>query len=149
MKIEISEPLCYSAIGMKPNQEDALFPRKGSATKDTHVFLVCDGMGGHENGEVASTCVADTIGRETACLPLCTTGEMQGAFEDALAKAYQNLDELDTSESERKMGTTLTFLALCTDGVLVAHIGDSRVYQLRPGKGIIFQTRDTRWSVTS
>ncbi len=142
MNIRISKPQCYSAKGKKPNQEDSLFPLAGEATQDTRVFLVCDGMGGHENGEVASACVADTIGQLTSTIPPCTTGEMRNAFEDALAKAYHNLDALDNSESEKKMGTTLTFLALCTDGVLVAHIGDSRVYQLRPGKGIVFQTRD-------
>lgn len=142
MNIKISQPYCYSAIGKKPNQEDSLFPCKGKATQDTFVFLVCDGMGGHENGEVASACVADTIGQLTSGLPQCSTAEMREAFNKALAQAYHNLDALDNSESEKKMGTTLTFLALCTDGVLVAHIGDSRVYQLRPGKGVIFQTRD-------
>ena len=142
MDIRITNPQCYSAKGNKPNQEDSLFPRQGKATVDTRVFLLCDGMGGHEHGEVASACVVDTIGQMTSGLPRCTTEEMRKAFEEALVKTYQNLDELDKSESERKMGTTLTFLALCTDGVLVAHIGDSRVYQLRPGKGIVFQTRD-------
>ena len=40
------------------------------------------------------------------------------------------------------MGTTLTFLAICTDGILLAHIGDSRIYQFRQGKGVVYQTRD-------
>lgn len=142
MKIKISQPLCFSAFGQKPNQEDSLFPPKGEATHDSRVFLVCDGMGGHEHGEVASACVAETIGRSTASLPVSTTEEMKQAFEDALQEAYARLNELDHSHSERKMGTTLTFLALCSDGALVAHIGDSRVYQFRPGKGVVFQTRD-------
>lgn len=142
MNIKILKPQSYSAIGQKPNQEDSLFPLPGDATENTRVFLVCDGMGGHENGEVASACVAETIGSITSSCPLCSTAEMQATFEKALQQAYCNLDELDKSESERKMGTTLTFLAICRDGVLVAHIGDSRVYQLRPGKGVVFQTRD-------
>lgn len=142
MKIKISQPLCFSALGQKPNQEDALFPPQGAATHDSRVFLVCDGMGGHEHGEVASACVAETIGRCTAHRPVSTTEEMKQAFEDALQEAYARLNELDQSHSERKMGTTLTFLALCSDGALVAHIGDSRVYQFRPGKGVVFQTRD-------
>lgn len=142
MKIRISKPLCYSAQGHKQNQEDSLFPAIGEATERNRVFLVCDGMGGHENGEVASQCVAETIGQATSLLPLCSTAEMKVAFLEALEKAYNKLDELDHSTSIKKMGTTLTFLALCTDGALVAHIGDSRVYQLRPGEGIIFQTRD-------
>lgn len=142
MRITIASPCCYAAVGKKENQEDSLFPLKGNATADTRVFMVCDGMGGHENGEVASACVAETMGRLTAQQPLGTTSEMQNAFEKALQETYQQLDLLDKSDSIRKMGTTLTFLALCTDGVLVAHIGDSRVYQVRPEQGVVFQTRD-------
>ena len=142
MRISIASPCCYAAVGKKENQEDSLFPLKGNATADTRVFMVCDGMGGHENGEVASACVAETMGRLTAQQPLGTTSEMQNAFEKALQETYQQLDLLDKSDSIRKMGTTLTFLALCTDGVLVAHIGDSRVYQVRPEQGVVFQTRD-------
>ena len=142
MKICIAKPLCFSALGQKPNQEDALFPEMGAATCHSRVFLVCDGMGGHEHGEVASRCVAETIGRCTASNPPATTGEMKLRFEEALQQAFDRLNELDQTDSVRKMGTTLTFLALCTNGVLVAHIGDSRVYQFRPGKGVVFQTRD-------
>lgn len=142
MNIRISKPQCYSAVGKKPNQEDTLFPLKGKATEQTRVFMVCDGMGGHEHGEVASACVAETVGSITAQHPLCASSDMRDAFEKALQQAYDNLDALDTSTSVKKMGTTLTFLALCTDGVLVAHIGDSRVYQLRRGQGIVHQTRD-------
>lgn len=142
MNMTISKPQCYTAMGKKPNQEDSLYPQEGKATENTHVFLVCDGMGGHEHGEVASACVAGTIGKMTTNQHVCSADEMRSLFEKALEQSYQNLDELDTSDSEKKMGTTLTFLALCTDGVLVAHIGDSRVYQMRPGKGIVFQTRD-------
>lgn len=142
MKICIAKPLCFSALGQKPNQEDALFPEMGTATSHSRVFLVCDGMGGHEHGEVASRCVAETIGRCTASNPPATTGEMKLLFDEALQQAFDRLNELDRTDSVRKMGTTLTFLALCSDGVLVAHIGDSRVYQFRPGKGVVFQTRD-------
>jgi len=142
MDIKISDPLCYSAIGQKPNQEDTLFPLEGMATAETCIFMVCDGMGGHENGEVASACVAETIGKIISALPACTIEDMKAVFDKALSQAYLNLDAIDTTESNKKMGTTLTFLALCTDGILTAHIGDSRIYQFRPGKGIVFQTCD-------
>lgn len=143
MNIRIDTPLCFSEIGKKPNQEDSLYPHQGMATREARVLMVCDGMGGHEHGEVASACVADTIGGMLAKVSPCTTAEMQQHFEQALARAYQKLDQLDDSPATaRKMGTTLTFLALCTDGVLVAHIGDSRVYQFRPKAGVVFQTHD-------
>lgn len=142
MDIRIGKPLCFSEIGRKPNQEDALFPLEGNADSSTRVFMVCDGMGGHEHGEVASQCVAATIGNFTSNVGDTTAEEMKLLFANGLAKAYKALDELDTEETQKKMGTTLTFLALCSDGVFTAHIGDSRIYQLRPGVGIIYQTID-------
>ena len=124
MKIKIQQPLAYSEIGGKPNQEDSIFPLLGEATKETRVFIVCDGMGGHEKGEVASDCVAKTIGGIMEGKPLYDTAEMKITFKNALKQAYENLDKLDNSQSQRKMGTTLTFMALCSDGIFVAHIGD-------------------------
>lgn len=138
--IKIFQPYSFSEKGQKPNQEDALFPQEAAAAG--RVFLVCDGMGGHARGEVASRCVADTIGRATSALPPCTLADMRTAFDNALAAAYNELDRLDSDDDVRKMGTTLTFLAFCTNGVLVAHIGDSRVYQFRPAEGVLFRTRD-------
>ena len=139
----INTPCCFSEQGRRPSQEDAYYPPlNGVTAPPSRVFLVCDGMGGHEQGEVASTCTASTIGRALAEVSLCTTAEMRGLFEKALQQAYSALDALDSATTLRRMGTTLTFLALCSDGVLVAHIGDSRVYHLRPGRGVLFRTRD-------
>ena len=143
MEIRILQPAYFTECGQKPNQEDALFPRAGKATTNHRIFMVCDGIGGHEKGEVASNCVAETIGENLADAPLCSIEEMKEYFQKALTLTYDTLDQLDADNtSRRKMGTTLTFLALCADGILIAHIGDSRVYQLRPGSGILFQTRD-------
>ena len=143
MEIKILQPAYFTECGQKPNQEDALFPRAGEATTNHRIFMVCDGIGGHEKGEVASNCVAETIGENLADAPLCSIEEMKEYFQKALTLTYDTLDQLDADNtSRRKMGTTLTFLALCADGILIAHIGDSRVYQLRPGSGILFQTRD-------
>lgn len=139
----LSSTACYSEIGQKANQEDTPFPVIGTATDNQRIFLVCDGMGGHEHGEVASANVAKTVGEIAQAQPPCDTATMRATFERALATAYDRLDEIDTPPSPgRTMGTTLTFLALCTDGILTAHIGDSRIYQLRPGCGVVFHTRD-------
>lgn len=140
----IAQPQGFSLVGQRGNQEDALFPPLGEATPAQRVFMVCDGMGGHEHGEVASRCVAETVGTLTAAVGGCAVEAMRHTFEAALNEAYRRLDALDTHADGRgrTMGTTLTFLAFCTDGVLVAHIGDSRVYQFRRGQGVVFRTRD-------
>ncbi len=143
MNIRINQPQGFSEEGRKTNQEDSLFPMLGSATANTRVWLVCDGMGGHENGEVASACVARTVGEALTARNVVTCQQAQQLFEQALDTAYQELDRLDHSdEKARKMGTTLTLLMLCSDGAFIAHIGDSRVYQMRKGTGVVFQTHD-------
>lgn len=141
--IKIRQPYCFSEIGLKDNQEDYLYPRK--ADTDTRVFIMCDGMGGHDNGEVASRTAAETLGKN-----LITHREIDTkVFEAALGKAYEALDAIDT-HSGKTPGTTMTCLCLNSDSYLVAHIGDSRIYHIRPSRfnretgrgGIIYQSSD-------
>ena len=61
-------------------------------------------------------------------------------FEDVLTLIWEKL--YDNRKISQTMATTLAFAAITSDGVFVAHIGDSRVYQIRPSEGIIFQTED-------
>ena len=118
-------------LGQRANQEDSLFPALGKSTSDDRLFVLCDGMGGHEKGEVASATVCETI----SCVILSTWHPDEALsdelFQQALSSAFDALDAKDNGE-ERKMGTTLTFLCLHANGATVAHNGDSRIYQLRP-----------------
>ena len=146
MKISIYPPLSIHEIGQRPNQEDAI------AQWDNRLFVLCDGMGGHEHGEVASQTVSQAIVewyKNRAIEPLS-----KAQIEDALAYAYAKLDEKDGGEF-RKMGTTLTLLYIGGTGVLAAHMGDSRIYHIRPNPSpklgevrrglneeILYQSRD-------
>lgn len=129
MKISIRQPLAFSEIGRKDNQEDTLYPNPEHVGLGQRVFLMCDGMGGHEHGEVASQTVAMTMG---LALDKAICEDPHKAFEYALSSAYKMLDSIDKSDSGRKMGTTMTCLYLTPQGALMAHIGDSRIYQVRP-----------------
>lgn len=133
-------------LGQRANQEDSLFPALGRSTPDERLFILCDGMGGHEKGEVASATVCETISR--VILSAWHPGEALSdeLFLQALSAAFDALDAKDNGE-ERKMGTTLTFLCLHANGATVAHIGDSRIYQLRPASDttpahVVFRTQD-------
>ncbi len=133
-------------LGQRTNQEDSLFPALGRSTSDDRLFVLCDGMGGYEKGEVASATVCATLSR--VILSAWHPGEVLSdeLFLQALSAAYDALDAKDNGE-ERKMGTTLTFLCLHAGGATVAHIGDSRIYQLRPASKnsparIVFRTQD-------
>jgi serine/threonine protein phosphatase PrpC len=128
--MKLNKPVALNEIGGRTNNEDSIFPQKGKATENDRYFLVCDGMGGHANGEVASGSVCESFGEY-----LKTTGADifdAGVFNQALSYAYDRLDEKDTSPAGgKKMGTTLTFLGLNNRGAWMAHIGDSRIYHLR------------------
>ena len=142
MKYKLFPPQTIYELGQRSNQEDNIFPAMGQATADDRLFIVCDGMGGHEHGEVASQAVATTIGqtltRALADEPRLT----DDSINRAIAAAYERLDQLDRGEV-RKMGTTLTLLCLHRGGVTAAHIGDSRIYHLRPATGEVrYLSRD-------
>lgn len=128
--------------GKRPNQEDSIYPSMGKVTDEDRLFILCDGMGGHEHGEVASATVCDVISKYIQEHYKYDKPFTKDDFNQALEVAYEELDKKDTDEV-KKMGTTLTFLMLNPGGALVAHIGDSRVYHVRPSEqNILFQTRD-------
>lgn len=135
MKIELHTPLSIYEIGKRPNQEDAL------AQWDNRLFVLCDGMGGHEKGEVASQTVCQAI-----CDWFSKNVKIEEPFTDdqlksALAYAYEELDKKD-DDSPKKMGTTLTLLYIHRQGVTAAHIGDSRIYHIRSTEDVLYQSRD-------
>lgn len=130
-----------------PHQEDSIYPPYETDASASRLFMVCDGMGGHDAGEVASQTVCDAISQSI----LNDGHDNEGVFTkmdliNALDEAYTALDKKDNG-AEKKMGTTLAFLKLHNDGATIAHIGDSRVYYIRPGKTekgteILFMTED-------
>lgn len=130
-----------------PHQEDCLFPEFGTQSSADRLFVLCDGMGGHSAGEVASATVCEAMGHSA----LASMEGGDGLFTDdmlqrAIDDAFDALDAKDNG-AEKKMGTTMTLLMLHDGGATVAHMGDSRVYQIRPGEdaahtSILFETED-------
>jgi len=143
MRFSLSQPLFIHELGQRSNQEDSLFPFDGQATVADRLFILCDGMGGHEAGEVASASVCESLGwwfrKHFPSDAVLTTS----IFNEALSAAYDDLVARDKGTSEKKMGTTMTFLMFHAGGATIAHIGDSRVYHLRPGVAKpLFKTND-------
>ena len=128
-------------LGKRSCQEDYIYPKAGVARPDDSLFIVCDGMGGTEGGEVASRIVAETLG---SILHSCAQFDVS-VFNRALACACDELD-LHVSGPLRSMGTTLALVKFYDAGCFVAHVGDSRVYHIRPSmpaqQRVLFVTRD-------
>ncbi|MER3547418.1 MAG: protein phosphatase [Rhodanobacteraceae bacterium] len=89
------------------------------------LFLVADGMGGHEHGEVASAVARDTLVREIG----------DGAsLSDAVRRADKAIIALSRKRSEAlPMGTTIAALCVRERNYDVAWVGDSRVYLWQNG----------------
>ena len=133
-----------------PHQEDCIFPAHGQQKETDRLFILCDGMGGHEAGEVASSTVCTAMSNSV----FENAPDFEGDFSDdilykAISDAFLALDELPSANvsAAKKMGTTMTFLKFHSKGCTIAHMGDSRVYHIRPGQGredtrILFKTRD-------
>lgn len=117
-----------------PHQEDCLYPSLGSINSEKdRFFILCDGMGGHAAGEVASAAVCEAMSKT-----IHAELEKGGKFSEtmllkAIDAAYDLLNKRNTSkDAQKRMGTTMTFLMLHEDGATIAHIGDSRIYHIRP-----------------
>ena len=141
MIISIDYPQCLYDIGKRPNQEDSVYPSVGSATEDSRLFIVCDGMGGHHHGELASQAVCNSM---SGFINEHWNGDIfqDQLLRDALREAINEINKLDDG-SPQKPGTTMTFLCVHRGGVLAAHIGDSRIYHIRPSEQrILYKSRD-------
>lgn len=140
MDIILKQPYSFWQRGKRSNQEDARFPDCDAPQGCKPVFVVCDGVGGQEKGEIASRTVADAIGRymENEDLTKPFTSE---DFGKVLAYTYLCLYKRMRGDT-REMATTMTFVCFNAAGVFCAHIGDSRIYQIRPEVGIMYQSED-------
>jgi TPR repeat protein/serine/threonine protein phosphatase PrpC len=133
MQIVLHPPFALHESGGGSNNEDCIFPAKGTATVRNTFFLVCDGVGGQENGEVASRIVCDSFASFLGTVD--TDAFDETVFRQALDYACRNLDAEGASTGTQKMGTTLTFICFHRKGVFMAHVGDSRIYHLRKQNG--------------
>ena len=104
--------------------EEPLLAARGS------VYLVCDGMGGHNAGQIASELAAKQFLHAYYHLG----GTAQEAARHAILQAHHYIAEMASKIPSRYgMGTTLTALILKQDEGILAHVGDSRCYRLREG----------------
>jgi len=129
-------------VGMKRAHNEDNF----SVDDDDHLYVVADGMGGHASGEVASQMAIDTLReffRATGADPEATwpykMDKARGYEENRLITSIKlaNLRIFEAAQRDPKlrgMGTTICGILIVDDGVLVAHVGDSRVYRVRDGK---------------
>jgi serine/threonine protein phosphatase PrpC len=122
--LRVSEKFAESDTGRQRSaNEDSYFAR-------APVFVVADGMGGAQAGEVASRIAAE------AFEPGNDTGDPPEVYLRSVAEsANTRIHELSREDSSRSgMGTTLTAALISEDEISLAHVGDSRAYLFRGGE---------------
>lgn len=104
------------------------------------VVVVCDGMGGIQGGRVASMIAVKSILEFIASVP--KDADPGDALNNAIRKAHADVIQTGHDNPELYgMGTTVTAAVFSKECATVAHVGDSRIYQLR-GRSKVFRTFD-------
>jgi len=98
------------------------------------LFVLADGVGGHDRGEVASTMAVETLVRdfENANPNDDVTNLLPRAIEHANLRVYEA--GMSSCPGGSSMATTIVTCALRYDRATIAHVGDSRCYLLRHGR---------------
>ena len=142
MNITLQKPISISETGKRFNNEDSIYPSNEIVNIYNRLFLVCDGVGGSNKGEVASKIACDSIHTFFSTF-LDTEKQFDPDFiEKSIRYTELQFDEyIEKNSSSRGMATTLCLLYFAKEGVYLTHAGDSRIYQFRNGK-MIFKTED-------
>lgn len=138
---------------VRMNNQDSVFSFFFSSVTveefpDFGVFIVADGMGGHQEGEKASAITARIVASyiiQKIYVPMLNGQDMNDADQPTIVEALVDaVQEANTTVREKVAdgGTTLTAVVVRGEAAHVAHVGDSRAYWIS-GQGEIEQiTRD-------
>jgi protein phosphatase len=125
----------------------------GRVVQGRGVYILCDGMGGHAGGEVASQLAVETLqnffqeywttqeaaqsgpGWNTLSSQLPPSAVIRKGIHLANQAIYDRNQD-DSRMGNGRMGTTLVLVILCGISVAVAHVGDSRVYRYTRKRGL-------------
>src|SRR5262245_21251151 len=122
--------------GRRPTNEDAMLVDSGRG-----LFIVADGMGGHNAGEVASELAVRTIGEFLG--DVGPDGRIN--LYQAIKAANEEILETAAGQSDYAgMGTTVVAALLTNEHAYFGNVGDSRAYVWRSG-GLTRLTRDDTW----
>ena len=140
MNITLGNPIAISDKGRRSNNEDYIYPLSELVGLDQKLFVVCDGVGGSEKGEIASSLTCESI--QTFFSTFLEGDPTPEFIHKAIQYTETRFDEYIAAHPEAEgMATTMTLAYIGDSTIMVAHIGDSRVYQFRNGQPV-FQTDD-------
>ena len=121
--------------------EDSIYFSSEAVGCYPNLYIVADGMGGHNAGDFASKFTVDYVTRALASWE----GDLTAGFRKAILGANVELLRHGSKKPELAgMGTTLVLLCIGEGHYLAANVGDSRLYVLRSGR-LIQISKDHSW----
>ena len=96
-----------------------------------NLYLLADGMGGYDGGQIASSLAVQSAGRFLGSVPAFSEQLLKESF---YAANRAILNEKKDNPELRSMGTTMVAAAEAGDKLVWAHVGDSRLYRFQQGK---------------
>ncbi|MDB9525492.1 protein phosphatase 2C domain-containing protein [Oscillatoria sp. CS-180] len=133
----------------RQRNEDACFPSSGFSeqrsvtptmvdTVPAPLVVVCDGVGGHQGGDVASRSAIAEVTQQLKHLtrtPNLSHVDIVASLKQAIFAANQVIsarNDADQRQDRDRMGTTIVIALVYGTRLYVAHLGDSRAYRVRP-----------------
>lgn len=129
----------FSKQGKRENNEDYILYNEVN-NPESRFIILCDGMGGHGHGEIASQTVANSVFEYLKSLAKNQYDAQD--LQDALNASISTLESVDIYHDQKSMGTTLVVVVVNRMNVLVGHVGDSRCYLFDENGLIKFRTKD-------
>ncbi len=111
---------------------------QGKTLQTQGLYILCDGMGGHAGGEVASALAVETLKTyfaENWQEQLPSEEQIREAIGQA-NRAIFDLNQERASSGSGRMGTTLAMALVQNNRLAIAHVGDSRIYRFTARNGL-------------
>ncbi len=114
---------------MRTNNEDVW-----AELSDEQFFVLADGMGGHNAGEIAARETVSHLIQSIKIMPRGSLTQVAGYLTQAIKDANAWVYHLSHQNAHYQgMGTTLCCILIYENHLIYAHVGDSRIYRLRSG----------------
>ena len=121
----------YTAIGTRSQNDDAYYAEK--VGDNSWLFIVADGLGGHDKGRVAANTAIDSVVRSINNCNMLDWNKIVEAANSAVRIAQK--------EMHSDMKTTIAIVYVDEKSTVAVHVGDTRIYAFKSGQ-IVYQSRD-------
>jgi protein phosphatase len=158
MQLSMLEDSARTDVGQQREHNEDFFSLSTDVSKSERpsgrfvqakgLYVLCDGMGGHAGGEVASQLAVETLQNffrdywaSDEGLRASRLGQLPPStvIREGVRLANQSIfdrNQADARMGNGRMGTTLVVMLLCNTSVAIAHVGDSRAYRYTRKRGL-------------